>query len=346
MYLDKIILANDLKWMPISKTYLYLVLLFQFMSNLQPSVRKVIWDIKSLKIQGARNIAAEAIKALVIEAKSSKAETITQFKKHLIAAGEEISLSRPTEPMMRNSISMILNNLNEQTEEGSIRKTDKAKKLVSKKGQQILDRFDTDLKKLVEYGAKLIPDGATVMTHCHSSTVTRIFEHALDDGKEFEVIACETRPRYQGRITAKELSSYGIKTTQIVDGAANLFIKKADMIIVGADSVTSRGDLINKIGTSMLAHLAKMHDVSFYSAAETYKYSPKTFFGQREEVEEREAKEVWEKAPKSKYLTIRNPAFEVTANEYIRAYITEAGVIPPQLFFAIASNKLGIKIYE
>ncbi|MEK6981389.1 MAG: S-methyl-5-thioribose-1-phosphate isomerase [Candidatus Micrarchaeota archaeon] len=316
------------------------------MANLQPSVKKTIADIKSLRIQGARNIAKEAIKALVIEAKSSKAKTISEFEKHLTFAAENISSSRPTEPMMRNSIEMILNDLQTQVNSKGIKKVDDAKKLVTKKGQEILDRFEIDIRKLVEYGAKLIPDGATVMTHCHSSTTTKIFKHAKDLKKEFNVISCETRPRFQGRITAKELSDYGIKTTQIVDGAANLFMKKADMVIVGADAITSRGDLINKIGTSMIAHLAKMHDISFYSAAETYKYSPKTFFGQREEVEERDTKEVWDKAPKSKYLIIRNPAFEVTANEYIRAYITESGIIPPQLFFAIASNKLGIKIYE
>jgi len=116
--------------------------------------------------------------------------------------------------------------------------------------------------------------------------------------------------------------------TLTVDGAMNLFMKKADIVIVGADSVTSRGDLINKIGTSTLAHIARMNDVSFYSAAELSKYSPMTIFGTREKIEEREPAEVWDKPPK--HVKIRNPAFEATAAKYINGYITEAGVIPPQ----------------
>jgi ribose 1,5-bisphosphate isomerase len=124
----------------------------------------------------------------------------------------------------------------------------------------------------------------------------------------------------------------------------NMFMKKADIVIVGADSVTSRGDLINKIGTSALAHIARMNDVSFYSAAELYKYSPMTIYGTREKIEERDPKEVWDKPPRG--VRIRNPAFEATAAKYISGYITELGVIPSQSFFAMATEKLGIRIYE
>jgi ribose 1,5-bisphosphate isomerase len=124
----------------------------------------------------------------------------------------------------------------------------------------------------------------------------------------------------------------------------NMFMKKADIVIVGADSVTSRGDLINKIGTSTLAHIARMNDVSFYSAAELSKYSPMTIFGTRERIEERDPKEVWDKPPKG--LKIRNPAFEATAGKYINGYVTEMGVIPPESFFAMASQRLGIRLNE
>ena len=113
-------------------------------------------------------------------------------------------------------------------------------------------------------------------------------------------------------------------------------------MLVGADSVTSRGDLINKVGTSTLAHIARLHDVSFYSAAELYKYSPLTFFGQRERIEERDPKEIWDRPPRG--VKIHNPAFDVTAARYINGYITEEGIVPPQSLFAVASQKLKIKI--
>ena len=309
---------------------------------MQPSVRKIISDIKALRIQGARNVARAALRAIAKEVKSSKAKSLDALYREIVETGEALALSRPTEPMMRNAINDISRFALAQIRMKKIKKVSDAKRIIVTKEEELLKRFDDDLKKLAEYGARLITNGATVMTHCHSSSTTAIFKHAKKMGKDFEVIACETRPLFQGHITARELIENDIKTTLIVDGAANLFMKKTDLVIVGADSVTSRGDLINKIGTSMVAHIARVHDVSFYSAAELYKYSSITFFGNLEKVEERDVKEVWKNAPKG--LIIRNPAFEATAAAYIRGYITEAGIIPPQAMFTLASEKLGIKI--
>jgi ribose 1,5-bisphosphate isomerase len=314
------------------------------MQELQPAVKKIIKDIKALKIQGARNVARAALKAIAIEVKSSRAKTLESLHDEIVETGEALALSRPTEPMLRNSINNVARFAMAQIRLKKARNVAQVKKLIVAKEEELAKKFESDLGKLAEYGARLIPNGSTIMTHCHSSSTTAIFKRAKDMGKDFSVIACETRPLYQGRVTANELVGHGIKTTLIVDGAANLFMKKIDMVVVGADSVTSRGDLINKIGTSMIAHIARLHDVSFYSAAELYKYSPITFFGQLEKVEERDAKEVWDKPPKK--LEIRNPAFEATSAQYIRAYITEMGIIPPQTLFTIASEKLGIKIYE
>jgi translation initiation factor 2B subunit (eIF-2B alpha/beta/delta family) len=82
--------------------------------------------------------------------------------------------------------------------------------------------------------------------------------------------------------------------------------------------------------------------VSFYSAAELYKYDPLTLFGNREQIEEREISEVWEGAPRS--VKVRNPAFDATAARYINGYITEMGVIPPQSLWSIATQRLGLQI--
>ena len=118
----------------------------------------------------------------------------------------------------------------------------------------------------------------------------------------------------------------------------NKFLKKADMVIVGADAVTAMGDLINKVGTSALARLARMNDVSFYSAAELYKYDPLTIYGAREAIEERDQKEVWERPPKG--VKVSNPAFDATAARYINGYITEMGVVAPQALWTVAMKKL------
>jgi len=305
-------------------------------------VKKTIDEIKALKIQGARNVASAAVKAFAIEALNSKAKRLNSFYLELKKTGEALKNSRPTEPMMRNLLDKIEQRMDEQKKK---RETlPKIRKDIAEQCKAIVKKMETDSNKLANYGAKLIPNDALVLTYCHSSSVTKILIKAKKMRKKFKVVCFETRPRYQGRKTAAELANAGIDVTLSVDGGMNMFMKKADIVIVGADSITSRGDLINKIGTSTLAHIAKMNDVSVYCAAELYKYSSMTMFGTREKIEERDSKEVWEKPPKG--VKIRNPAFEATAAKYINGYITEAGIIPSQSFFTMATQKLGITIYE
>jgi ribose 1,5-bisphosphate isomerase len=303
---------------------------------MQVAARKIVTDIRSLKIQGARNVAKMALRALAIEANASHASTPAAFYRQLEASASLIANSRPTEPMMRNMIREVCNFALFQMKQG---KTVAAMKhVIVAREEELIKQMQTDIENLAKYGAALIPDGALVLTHCHSNTSTSVLKAAHKSGKDFEVVCFETRPRFQGRVTAAELVKTGIKTNLSVDGGMELFLKKADIVIVGADSITSRGDLINKIGTSALAHLAHLNDVSFYSAAELFKYNPATREGVREKIEERDPKEVWDKPPKG--LRIRNPAFEVTAARYINGYITEEGVIPPQSLFSVAGKKI------
>ena len=305
-------------------------------------VDKIIKDIKSLKIQGARNVAREAIHALAISAQETKAKNVKKAYEDLLEVAKRLGNSRPTEPMMRNMIEDTCRFALMKIREQKIETINDFKEIISQKEEKLINEMEKNAKELATNGAKLIPEDSIVLTHCHSSTSTKVLIAAKKMGKKFKVICFETRPRYQGRKTAKELLDAKIDTTLTVDGGMALMMKKADIVIVGADSITSRGDLINKIGTSTLAHIAHMNDVSFYCAAELFKYNPLTLMGEREKIEERDPKEVWEDAPKK--LKIKNPAFEATASKYINGFITEAGVIPPQALFSIASEKLGKKI--
>lgn len=308
------------------------------------AVKKTINDIKSLKIQGARNVAKEALKVFALAARESSAKTTSSFYKEMSETAGALAISRPTEPMMRNTLDEAIRFLAEATKSKENGSVAELKKLIVAHENTVLNGIDEGAKKLADYGARLIPDDALVLTHCHSSTSTMCMIAAKKMRKSFSVVSFETRPLYQGRKTSTELAKAGIDVTCAVDGAMNLYMKKADIVIIGADSVTSRGDLINKIGTSTLAHIARMNDVSYYSAAELFKYSPMTIYGTREKIEQRDSKEVWDKPPRG--VKISNPAFEATAAKYINGYITEIGVIPPQSFFAMATQKLGIKLYE
>ncbi|MBI5051508.1 S-methyl-5-thioribose-1-phosphate isomerase [Candidatus Micrarchaeota archaeon] len=302
---------------------------------------KIISDITKLKIQGARNVAKAALNAIAVTAKESNAKNVELFVKEILNTARDAAAARPTEPMTRNNIDELAKKIVDGR--NNFRNVKDAKEFVIRLVNAQLKRMDESIRKLVDYGAKLVPEDSVVLTHCHSSTVTEILKKANKE-KGIEVICCETRPLYQGRRTARELAEAGVKTTLVVDSAVNLMMKKADLVLVGADAITSRGDLINKVGTCTVAHISRFHDVSFYCAAELYKYSPLSLFGTREEIEERNADEVWEDPPKK--LKIKNPAFEATAARYINGYITEMGVIPPQSLFAIATERLGVRIYK
>ncbi|MGC8949522.1 MAG: S-methyl-5-thioribose-1-phosphate isomerase, partial [Thermoprotei archaeon] len=160
--------------------------------------------------------------------------------------------------------------------------------------------------------------------------VTSILVTTHKMGKNIKVYVNETRPKYQGYITALELSREGIDVTLVIDAAAGYFLRNADLVLVGADAISSHGALVNKIGTSQLALLARTMNVPFYSAAETYKFSPNTMIGEMIEIEERDYTEVVDKDFIDKYkINVRNPAFDITPPQYISAIITEKGIIPP-----------------
>ncbi len=303
---------------------------------MDPKVKRIIKDIKSLKIQGARNVAKSVIKALIIQIENSKTRSLNSLYSELLVVSDSLAAARPTEPMVRNAIKDITDFTFMQIRSGKSVKQIKKEVVIHNK--EYLSQMKKNAEKLWDYGAKLIQNGNVIMTHCHSSTATGILRRANEMGKKFKVIACETRPKLQGRLTAKELVKAGIDTTLVVDGAMNVFMRKVDLCLVGADAITSTGNMINKIGTSTLAHIARFHDVPLYCAAELYKYNPLSLYGNREKIEERSTKEIWERPPKK--LKIKNLAFDTTESRYISAYITEEGIIPPESFLSVVSKKL------
>jgi ribose 1,5-bisphosphate isomerase len=119
----------------------------------------------------------------------------------------------------------------------------------------------------------------------------------------------------------------GIDTTLIVDSAARFFMNQVDFVVVGADAITSEGNVINKIGTSMIAFSAKEARTPFYVVSELLKFDPATIHGDYEKIEERSPNEIWKKRPEN--LTVRNPAFDVTRRDFIHGIICEDGIISP-----------------
>ncbi len=287
------------------------------------SIRTAAMKIKRLEVQGARNVAITAIKAIENLANKTKAEDKREFLKELSEAKDILFSSRETEPLMRNAVRWIIS----QVEESDYENVRDLVKTISLVSQKFLKNLEDSKEKIAEIGAKRIRDNSVILTHCHSSTVTYLLKKAKQKGKSFEVICTESRPVFQGRITAKEMLELDIKTTLIADSAVRFFMNESDFVFVGADAITSEGNVINKIGTSMIALVAHEARTPFYVVSELLKFDPVTMYGDYEKIEERGPDEIWDGPPKD--LIIRNPAFDVTRRAFIHGIICEEGIISP-----------------
>lgn len=296
-------------------------------------VQSAAEKIKRLEVQGARNVAIEAIKALETLASQTRAKTKKEFFDELAKAKEILFASRETEPLMRNAVRWMISQV-EKSNEKNVKKLSMTVSLASK---EFLKNLEDSKEKIAEIGAKRIRDNSVIFTHCHSSTVNYLLERAKKEGKTFEVICTETRPIFQGRTTAKEMLELGIKTTFIVDSAARFFMNQVDLVIVGADAITSEGNVINKIGTSMMALIAHEARTPFYVVSELLKFDPMTMYGDYEKIEERSPKEIWKDPPQN--LIIRNPAFDVTRRDFIHGIICEEGIISPHSIIEVMHRK-------
>jgi len=209
--------------------------------------------------------------------------------------------------------------------------------------QSIKDDDIARNRKIGAFGQALLPDSATVLTHCNAGalatggygTALGVIRGAVEAGKSIRVFADETRPYLQGaRLTAYELISDGIPTTLITDSMAAMVMSqgKVNAVIVGADRIAANGDTANKIGTYGLAVLAKEHGIPFYVAAPFSTIDVSTPTGKTIPIEERSSREVTHSgetriAPEG--VSVYNPAFDVTPASYITAIITEKGVFSP-----------------
>lgn len=270
---------------------------------------ETVKKIKSLEIQGAENIAIAAVEAFAQKIKTTKSEnTLRKY-------ANELKEARATEPALQNAINYCLAN----------HKTDPT---IAKK---VLKHFKDNQKIIAHNGAKLIHNGMKIFTHCHASTVERILIEAHREGRKFEVFNTETRPRFQGRITATNLAKAGIKVTHCVDSAGRSLLRKCDLFLIGCDSITKSKKVINKIGTESLFDAANESKIPIYICTNSWKFDTKSTEKKDTKIEQRSGKEVWDNPPKN--VTIYNPAFEKVPLKQVNGIISELGILKPKKFF-------------
>jgi ribose 1,5-bisphosphate isomerase len=254
---------------------------------------KICKDIKEVKIQGARAVAKAAINALLL--------------KHDNRSINKLVSLRPTEPALRNAIKFVMQHAD------------------IKQGVKLaLDHFDYAEKKIAELGSRLIEDEMLVFTYCHSSSVANALIEAKKQGKKFVVHNTETRPLFQGRITAKQLANAKIPVKHFIDSAARVAFKKADIMLIGCDAITTT-KIYNKIGSEMFAIVAEKYGIPIYVYTDAWKFDSQSLYGVPEEIEKRNAKEIWRNPPKG--VKIENPAFEKIDPDLVSGIVSELGVL-------------------
>ncbi len=261
---------------------------------------KILQDIKSIKVQGAENVAKAGIKAFLINPTKQGAKKIIS--------------TRPTEPLMQNAIKLLLKSKNQK-----------------KDAEKFLKKLKKSHEAITKKGASLIRKDMNVYVHCHSSTVMDILKYAKKKRKkDFVVYTTEVEPILQGHLTAKDLAKSRIKVIISPDLAAEHALKKCDIFLFGADAYTKNA-VANKLGTSTLSRLAKLHKIPRYSCGVSTKFTNKL------KIEKRPAKEVWK--TKNKNIEVKNPAFDKTNYKFLTGIISEIGILTPKQFVKKVKTK-------
>jgi methylthioribose-1-phosphate isomerase len=302
------------------------------------SYDEVAEAIKKMVVRGAPAIGVSAAMGIALGANQSVGTSVADLEDDLGYIFDVMGKTRPTAVNLFWAIDRMRSRFEQEKKVGDVEKVKEA--LVA----EALAIFDEDIaanRAIGRFGAPLIPDGGTVLTHCNAGalatagdygTALGVVRGARDAGKKVAVIADETRPFLQGlRLTAWELAKDDIPVTVITDNMAGHVMKggQVDAVVVGADRIAANGDTANKIGTYMVAVLAKQHNIPFYVAAPVSTLDMSLATGAEIPIEERDASEIThirdhQLAPDG--ISVQNPAFDVTPNELITAIITDKGI--------------------
>jgi methylthioribose-1-phosphate isomerase len=303
------------------------------------SYDEVAEAIKKMVVRGAPAIGVSAAMGLALGAKQSVGTSIADLEDDFDYMCDVMSKTRPTAVNLFWAIERMRITFDREKS-----RTENVEELKASLVAEALDIFQEDLdanRSIGRHGAPLIPDGATVLTHCNAGalatagdygTALGVIRGARDAGKRVAVIADETRPFLQGlRLTAWELAKDNIPVTVITDNMAGHVMKsgKVDCVVVGADRIAANGDTANKIGTYMVAVLAKQNNIPFYVAAPVTTLDLSLSSGEQIPIEERDAREIThfgthQLGPDG--VKVQNPAFDITPSELISAIITDKGV--------------------
>lgn len=316
-----------------------------------------IWDaIYLLKVRGAPAIGVAAAYGIYVLSKGMPEEDFETFFREFQKQKDYLDSARPTAV----NLSWALKRMERVCLAFRERPVAEIKARLKEESVEIQQEDIRVCRAIGEYGLTLVKPGDGILTHCNAGklaasrygTATAPIYLGQERGYGFRVFADETRPLLQGaRLTAYELKESGVDVTLICDNMSAMVMKNGwiNGVFVGCDRVAANGDTANKIGTSVVAAVAKQYGVPFYVCAPTSTIDMDTPVGEKIQIEQRSPEEVtdmwYEKPMAPKGVKVFNPAFDVTGQELITAFVTEFGVVRPpfregfeKLFFKKGKN--------
>jgi methylthioribose-1-phosphate isomerase len=315
----------DQKRLPLQETYVRC-------STYQETARA----IKDMVVRGAPAIGVAAAFGMVLGARQSKTRSQIVFRKHMDQVGRILVQTRPTAVNLLWAVERMKRlAATSQTPISGIQGA------LEEEARRILEEDLQANREMGRQGQILIPDGSSVLTHCNAGalatagygTALGVIRAAREAGKKIHVFVDETRPFLQGaRLTAWELMKDRIPCTLITDNMAGWLMAqgKVQLAMVGADRIAGNGDVANKIGTYSVALLCHAHRLPFYVAAPLSTIDLSVRMGTEIPIEQRAVTEVISfqgrrLAPEG--MKAINPAFDITPHRYVKAIVTERGVI-------------------
>lgn len=286
--------------------------------------------IEDMVTQSSGPLFAAAAGMTLAARDAERLSTLEQRREFMNAAGHRLVNTRKTNNQIRDVVAELLQVATQILDAGQpLAETVERAALAA--GERYLDRS----RKLGEHAAELIPDGATVLTHCWAeSYITETMAAVLRSGKRVDAICTETRPYLQGaRLTSESLAEMGVPTRLITDGMAAHLMSRGDItrFVTAADRVTMDGHVVNKIGTLQIAISAHAFDVPFVALVHAPDVQAPT--ADAVEMEDRDGDEVLHtlgRRTASHRVTGIYPAFDITPPRYVRTVVTDRGRFSPQ----------------
>jgi ribose 1,5-bisphosphate isomerase len=274
-----------------------------------PSIEQAARDIETMEVRGAAKIARHAASALGrLASEGAPADELRE-------AGKRLMDTRPTAVSLRNGVRYVLAGLEEGPE------------VVEARSQRFVHDALRARERVARNGARLLEGVDVAMTHCNSQAAATSLI-ARHDREPFEaVIVLETRPWRQGLITARQLAEAGLPVEFMVDAAMGLALERAEAAIVGVDTIAANGDVVNKVGTSLVSLACEEAGVPFHVAGESFKVDTDAATGRDVAIEERDPGEVLEEPIEG--VEVVNPVFDVTPADRISQLALEAGTFDP-----------------